>query len=105
VTLRQLLAQARPSRNPLHSRDRVPEGCPADGGMTHPAAAALLTILILNELVATHLPKWSNACYAERPATRAATPRRPLPSLKQLYHEYILQRIEDYKNGSGGMSC
>jgi hypothetical protein len=26
-------------------------------------------------------------------------PRRPLPSLKQLYHEYILQRIEDYKNG------
>jgi hypothetical protein len=26
-------------------------------------------------------------------------PRRPLPSLRQLYHEYILQRIEDYKNG------
>jgi len=26
-------------------------------------------------------------------------PRRPLPSLKQLYHEYIMQRIEDYKNG------
>jgi hypothetical protein len=24
--------------------------------------------------------------------------RRPLPSLKQLYHQYILQRIEGYKN-------
>src|SRR5258707_9216677 len=32
---------------------------------------------------------------AESTRTRRA---RPLPSLKQRYHEYLLQRIEDYKN-------
>lgn len=30
-----------------------------------------------------------------------ARQRRPLPSLKQQYHEYVLQRIETYKNSLG----
>lgn len=33
--------------------------------------------------------------------TGRARQRRPLPSLKQHYHEYVLQRIETYKNSLG----
>ncbi len=33
--------------------------------------------------------------------TRRTRPRRPPPSLKQHYHEYVLQRIETYKNSLG----
>lgn len=33
--------------------------------------------------------------------TRRTRARRPPPSLKQQYHEYVLQRIESYKNSLG----
>ncbi|HTN31110.1 MAG TPA: hypothetical protein VL178_09770, partial [Pseudomonas sp.] len=33
--------------------------------------------------------------------TRRTRARRPPPSLKQQYHEYVLQRIETYKNSLG----
>lgn len=36
--------------------------------------------------------------------TRRTRPRRPPPSLKQQYHEYVLQRIETYKNSLGRSS-
>ena len=36
--------------------------------------------------------------------TRRTRSRRPPPSLKQQYHEYVLQRIETYKNSLGRSS-
>lgn len=33
--------------------------------------------------------------------TRRTRARRPLPSLRQQYHEYVLERIETYKNSLG----
>lgn len=39
--------------------------------------------------------------HSSAPERRTRPPRRPEQSLRQEYHEFLLQRIEEYKNGLG----